>query len=327
MKKLILWFILMFSLVACASAEENVNDAAQSALAFGETETVDSVNEAPDADIQEMEMEEIRLTESYADSLSISTQLAMGTILLEESELAVDETLASEILPLWEVVQSLNNSETAAAAETEAVLNQIQDTMSPAQVQAIADMNLTSDSMTEMFESGAIAFGGGMGRGQEAGSGMTLPEGFTPGQGGNGFAGGIGAPGGGGPGGFGGGQLSEEEMATRRAEITSEDGLAAIQDRAVVGAVIRLLQTKTGDAPENLRGTVVDAIYTAVAGELGLDVATVRAALAEGLTVTELIETYNGDVTAVRAAVTAGLNKLPNAAELDIEQIVDNWIE
>jgi hypothetical protein len=74
-----------------------------------------------------------RLTADYADALPVQSQLAVGMLQLEETDLAVDEALAAEILPLWRALQSLSNSYTTAEAEITAVLNQIQDTMQPAQ--------------------------------------------------------------------------------------------------------------------------------------------------------------------------------------------------
>lgn len=77
---------------------------------------------------------------------------------------------ANNLLPLWQAAQSLSSSETAAAVEIEAVANQIQNTMSPQQVQAIAEMRLTADSLTEMVESDAVTFGqGACGHGQGGG--------------------------------------------------------------------------------------------------------------------------------------------------------------
>ena len=305
MKKIILLLFLISSVgvVACTVTEDT--DATS-----GGTDLIDA--------------QVTHLNEDYSDALSVMTQLALGTLQLDETDLAVDEALAAELLPLWQAAQSLSNSETAASVEVDAVLNQIQDTMSLEQVQAITEMQLTADSMTELLESGAIAFGRGAGRGQEDGGegGFTPPAGFVPGQGG-GPGGGLGGLGGGG---FGGGNLSEDDIATRQAEFASGDGLAEIQDQAMVGAVVRLLQTKTGDAPENPRGGMVDAVYTAVSDTIDMDVETLQAELADGKTLVQVIEANGGEVTAVREAIVTALNELPNAADLDVEQIADSWL-
>jgi hypothetical protein len=301
---LILLLVLLFGAVACAAPEETVNETVGNTAV---TTTTNSNNET----------QATRLNEDYNDALPVITQLAIGTIQLEETDLAVDRALAAEILPLWQAAQSLSTSDTAASIEVAAVLNPIQDAMSPAQVQAIAEMSLTADSMTALLESGAITFGRGAGRGQGVeGEG---DAGFTPGQGG-------GSGGGGGPGGFGGGNLSEADFATRQAEFASGDGLAQIQDQAMVGAVIRLLQTKTGEVVENPRGGIVEAVFTAVSEVIGLPLEDLQTAMADGGSLGSVIEANGGDVTAVREAIIASLNALPNAADLDVEQLADSWL-
>jgi hypothetical protein len=268
-----------------------------------------------------------RLNEEYSDALPVMVQLAAGTLKLEETDLAVDESLAAEILPLWQAAQSLSNSDTAASVEVDAVLNQIQDAMSAEQVAAIAAMSLTSDSLTELLESGAITFGRGLGQGQGDGAAgndeFTPPAGFVPGAGGGpggggDFGGGIGGP--------AGTELSEDDIATRQAEFASGEGIADIQDQAMVGAVIRLLQTKTGEVQARPQNEVMDVVFTAVSQAIGLPPEELQAEIAEAGSLVAVIEAHGGDVTAVRDAIIAGLNELPNAADLDVEQIADSWL-
>jgi len=253
----------------------------------------------------------------------------------------VDEALAAEVLPLWQAAQSLSSSDTAADIEVEAVLNQIQDAMQPAQVAAIDEMQLTSDSPAELIESGAIAFGPGMGLGRGQADGEAVDSGFAPptgfgagggqggqggGPGGGGFAGGV--PGGGMPGEGGlGGAMSEDDIATRQAEFASGDGVEGFQDQAMIGAVIRLLQNKTGEMPENPMAGVMDVVFTAVAEATGLTMEEIQAQLSEGSTLPSVIEANGGEVTAVREAIITALNELPNAAELDVEQITNSWLD
>lgn len=291
-----------------------------------------AVNDTPTTSTATTE-QAARLNDEYSDALPIMTQLAAGTLQLEETDLAVDETLAAEILPLWQAAQNLSSSETAASVEIEAVLNQIQDTMAPEQVAAIAEMALTADSLTELLESGAVAFGRGPGQGQGDGAGgdaaFSPPAGFVPGAGGGpggGPGGGFGGGFGGDLGGPGGAEISEDDIATRQAEFASGEGFADIQDQAMVGAVIRLLQTKTGETPERPQNEVFDAVWTAVSETLGLSVEDVQAQMADGQTLLAVIEANGGEVTAVREAMIDALNALPNAADLDVEQIADGWL-
>ena len=271
--------------------------------------------------------------------LSPAAHLALGTLQLEDTANAVDETQAATLLPLWQAYQALVNDETAAAAELDGLTAQIQRAMTAAQQQAIADMKLTTDSLTALQESGALAFGGpgtadqsGTG---DAGGGFQRPSGdFQPPAGGD-FAGGP--PGGGPPGGgfvaggdFGGGvDLSEDDLATRQAAIANMDP-AEMQARMLTGMVIRLLQQKTGEMPAGGPGSLggaMDAALNAAAEATGLSVDDLRAQTAEGQTLTQVIEANGGDVATVRAAIVAALQALPNAADMDVEQMADRLLQ
>ena len=110
---LIVIAIVMFVLAACSPAGDT----------SGDLETGIS-QETSGAELQD----------DYNGALSIQGQLAVGTLLLEETALAVDEVLAVELYPLWQALQSLSDSDTAAEVEVQAVVNQIQGTMTPEQV-------------------------------------------------------------------------------------------------------------------------------------------------------------------------------------------------
>ena len=90
------------------------------------------------------------LSEAYPGALSGESQLVAGTLLLEETDLAVTGEQASELHLLWMAFRSLNSSETSAQAEIDAVLAQIEDSMSSEQLEAIAGMQLTSEDMSEL---------------------------------------------------------------------------------------------------------------------------------------------------------------------------------
>jgi hypothetical protein len=175
--------------------------------------------------------------------LPLSTKLAIGTLKLEGTEYAVASDQAADLLPLWQVLNNLSSSESAAPEEISAVTEQIQETMTAEQVAAIDNMNLIgADIFTTMQElglasapqvnaSGTPQAGAGFGGGQG-------PEGgFVPGSG----------PGGGnGPGGgFDGQELNPEQIATAQA-LRSENG-AGFGNRMLtplVEAVIELLESK-----------------------------------------------------------------------------------
>ncbi|OGN88496.1 MAG: hypothetical protein A2Y88_00715 [Chloroflexi bacterium RBG_13_48_10] len=113
------------------------------------------------------------ITNGSQDSASLSqvNMLLVGTLKLEDTDQAISADQAATLLPLWQAYRSLSNSQTAAEAEVEALLNQIQNSMSADQVQAIKAMNLTNSDMIYLMQT----MGGGM-----MGRGTPNPQG-TPG--------------------------------------------------------------------------------------------------------------------------------------------------
>ena len=144
------------------------------------------------------EVEAGALNTNYAeDALPIDTQLIVGTINLEETELAIDAEMAEELLPLWKMYKSLVESDITVQEEITALINQIQDTMTSEQIEAIVSMELTKEDMATLNQ--------GMGQ---------RPDGAKE-EGSGGFGGGQG---GGMPGaGAGGADMSPEEIATAQA--------------------------------------------------------------------------------------------------------------
>ena len=299
-------------LSACGGSDETA----------AEVESGSESQASNDNESQTSDPEKTRLSDGYADALSVQGQLALGTIQLEESDQAIGETAAAELLPLWQALQSLSNSQTTATVEIDAVVNQIQDSMTAEQITAIAGMKLTEESLTTLIEEGDFAFGrgnfGGAGRdvatdGGPGGEGG-LPGGGLPGGGGRGQGGGI-------PG--GGGDLSEDDIATRRAEF-AEGGFGDIQDRIIVGTVVRLLQEKSGEAPE--RFSIFDTVYTIISEETGLSVEEIQAQTADGSTLSQFVEANGSDLEAVRMLLIEAFNELPNADDLDTEQMAAEWL-
>jgi hypothetical protein len=196
--------------------------------------------------------------EDFQNALPISAQLGFGTLLLEDSEYAVDPSQAAELLPLWKAARSLSESETVAEAELEAVFNQIQDTMTSEQISAIADLQLTGEEMAQLMEDLGLSFGfGGSGSGNltpeqqaTAQAARESGEGFP----GGGFPGG-GIPGGGNPGGqgqggfqgFGGGNLTPEQQATMEARRAERGNIGARFALVFVDPLIELLEERASE--------------------------------------------------------------------------------
>ena len=92
-------------------------------------------------------------------SLSQVNLLLVGTLKLENTAQAVTKDEAAQLLPLWQAYRSLSTSQTSADAEVEALLKQIQSTMTTSQVQAIQAMNLTSTDMVSLMQTLSPAIG------------------------------------------------------------------------------------------------------------------------------------------------------------------------
>lgn len=97
-----------------------------------------------------------------SNSLSQVNMLLVGTLKLEDTDQAVTADQAANLLPLWQAYRSLSTSQTSAEAEVDALLNQIQGTMTTDQVDAIKAMSLTNTDLMDLIQSMG---GGRMGRG------------------------------------------------------------------------------------------------------------------------------------------------------------------
>ena len=130
-----------------------------------------------------------------------------------------------------------------------------------------------------------------------------------------------GGPGGGLPGDFG--NFSEDDIATRQARF-AEGGAGTLQDRVLTAAVTRLLQAKTGEAPQ--RVGIFDTVFTIVSDETGLSTDEIQDQIGEGATLSEIIVTNDGDVESVKLRLIEALNELPNAEDIDAEQLAFEWL-
>ncbi len=182
-----------------------------------------------------------------AGALPEATQLIIGTLKLEDTNQAVTAEQAADLLPLWQTMLVLSESDTAAQQETEALITQIQETMTAEQRQAITDMNLTREDMMSIMQEQGLALGGDPTGGQN-----TNPQGGGFGPGGfpdggppqGGFPGG--GPGGGGPGG-GGGQgsdLTPDQIATAQASRQQTGG--SLVPPMLINVLIEYLQEIVG---------------------------------------------------------------------------------
>jgi hypothetical protein len=90
---------------------------------------------------------------SLSNSLSTATRLALGTLKLEGTDHALTDSQLVELLTLWQGYLSLSISDITSSVELEALVSQIQTTMSPDQIKAIDALDLTDQSVSEEIQS------------------------------------------------------------------------------------------------------------------------------------------------------------------------------
>jgi hypothetical protein len=181
-------------------------------------------------------------------ALPIQMQILIGTFKLDGTDQAVTSQQAAELLPLWQVYKDLSSSDTAAQEEIDGLVQQIQDTMTPDQMRAITDMNLTRQDMFTVMQDQGITQGRGQGSQNGNGSNFTPPEGFVPPDGGppGGFGGGEpgGFPGGGGNR-QGGQNFTPEQIATAQAARGQGGGFNRLPP-GLIDALIQYLEKQAG---------------------------------------------------------------------------------
>ena len=159
-------------------------------------------------------------------ALSPSMQLSVGTVMLEDTALAVTQAQAQELLPLWQMLRALQESSTASQMEVEAVLGQIQEAMTPAQLAVIEEMD-QGQMQVLVQELGT----GGQGGTDTTEDGASLPPGVM-------IAGAGQSPPGMNPDGVT--DLGAEEQAALMTE-----GMDSGSEMAQTDAVVELLETRT----------------------------------------------------------------------------------
>lgn len=194
------------------------------------------------------------LNEDYPDALPILSQLTLGTLKLEATELAVNADQAAELLTLWQAIRSLSASDITAEGEIEAIINQILETMTQEQLEAIAAMELIQEDVFALMEELGITRGGNWasdsdqpfsppeGFSSDGDQPFRPPEGFSPG-------GGPGGGMGGGPGGMGigelSGELNPEQIATLQAERAEKRNSGDRSSMFLLQPLIQILEERT----------------------------------------------------------------------------------
>ncbi len=88
-----------------------------------------------------------KASSSSTSAITPALKLAYGTLNLEGTDQAIDSASAAKLLPLWQLMDELNTSSSAAPEEITAVVEEIQMTMSSAQVKAINAMSISQSDL------------------------------------------------------------------------------------------------------------------------------------------------------------------------------------
>jgi hypothetical protein len=196
----------------------------------------------------------VTLDTSYDNAVSVALQLLLGTFELADTDLAVTAEQASALLPLWTEFRTVSFSGMGPGAsadqssDTEAQVDelteQIQAEMTAEQLAAIADMQITQETMTAIMEEQGITMGapGDMGTPPEGGMG-TPPEGGM----GEPPEGGMGEPPEGGMGTPPEGGAPEGGQQTDNGEMPDMTAGGAMVSPEVIDALIQLLADVSGE--------------------------------------------------------------------------------
>ena len=133
---------------------------------------------------------------STSNELPIETQLAVGTLRLNGTDQDITAEQAKNLVVYWQVYKELSQSQTAAQAEVDGLVAQIQETMSDNQMQAITAMNITQQDVLASMQGVTVASsssgtstinvpsgsasGGGMPAGGPPDGGGAPPDGGIP---------------------------------------------------------------------------------------------------------------------------------------------------
>ena len=167
------------------------------------------------------------------NELAIESQLAVGTLRLAGTAQDVTTDQAEELIILWKVYQDVSQSDTAAQEEVDALIDQIQETMTSEQMQAITEMSLTQQDVLTAMQSADVTSSTSVST-----DSVSIPTG------GGDMAGGAPPDGGGMPDDFGGTGPTTGTDQTQSAEsATSLAGTAGIPS-TLVEMIIQSLELK-----------------------------------------------------------------------------------
>ncbi len=168
--------------------------------------------------------------------LPTQTKITLGVLKLEDTDFAITAEQAQELIPMFYVLQDLNESDTAAQEEIDGLVNQIQETLTDDQVEAIDGMSLSMRDVFSYTQSGSDGSGSSNAP-SFTGVGESGNAGGPPDMGGSGFPGG------------GPGEMTGGAMPSGGTTVTSENTgdrptMSIGTPSALFDSVIELLQKK-----------------------------------------------------------------------------------
>jgi hypothetical protein len=180
-------------------------------------------------------------------TLPTATQLAVGTLKLDGTEQAVTANQANELLVMWQVYQDLSSSDTAAQEEIDGLVEQIQETMTTDQTNAIKAMNLTQQDVFALMQEQSGDFtqarqSSSSSNSMQSGGGFAPPDGGMAGGPPDGGSLPGGAPPDGGIGGMGSAGSSTSTGQTQATGTGAGAGGSAGVPTPLVSALIQYLQ-------------------------------------------------------------------------------------
>jgi hypothetical protein len=172
-----------------------------------------------------------KLTVTDTDAVSAEAQLLVGTFKLEGTDNAISAQQVADLLPYWQLLKVLTDSDSAAQEEIDATVDAIPSAMAAKQVDAISAMQITRQDMFSVMRE---QVSGGTG-GQTQNSGSQ-----------NNFAGppaGADFGGGGFPGAASGSQQSTTNQSSSSGQATTTNSSRVLS--TLLDALIKLLESKT----------------------------------------------------------------------------------
>jgi hypothetical protein len=170
---------------------------------------------------------------STSNDLPIASQLAVGTLKLAGTDQAVTAEQAKDLVVYWETYKQLTQSDTAAQAEYDGLIAQIEETLTADQMQAITDMSITQQDVFASMQGVTVTTG------ISSSSTVSVPSGLAGGP----PADGGGAPPDGGMGGeMGGAAPVSSTDQTQNTQASASTGAAADVSSVLIEAVIQSLQ-------------------------------------------------------------------------------------